>query len=144
MIHIDLGTQHRTCRPVFIDPEINMHTIHIGYSESIDDQKFFGLLDTNHYNEQNKSDIELYFNCNYIRPSCFECYSSNDYKDNWKEDFIRKLFPFDLPEKLFKCINLNNIKIMFFIESDCDFSAKQHPDLVFFKRIEIEKYFHEK
>jgi hypothetical protein len=121
-----------------------MHTIHIGYSESIDDQKFFRLLDPNYCNEQNKSEIELYFDCNYIRPGCFECYSIKDYRDNWSEDFIRKIFPFNLPEQSFKCIELSNTKIVFFIESDCDFFAKQHPDLIFLKRMEIEKYFYEK
>ena len=121
-----------------------MHSIHLGYSNSIDDQEFFKLLDPNPRNEQNKSDIELHFNCNYIRPGCFECYSRNDYKATWSEDLIRNMLPFEIPGEIFKEIDFSAIKILFFIESECNFSTKPHQDLKFISRIEIEKYLYEK
>lgn len=121
-----------------------MHPIHLGCSTSIGGQEFFKLLDPNPSNEQNKSDIELYFNCNYIRPGCFECYSKNDYKATWSEKLIRNMLPFELPEEIFEEVDFGAVEIFFFIESECDFLAKPHQDLKFVAKMEIEKYLYEK
>lgn len=120
-----------------------MHSISLGYSTSIDDKSFFRLLEPNPNNEQNRSDVELHFQCDYIRPGCFECYSREDYKSAWSEGLIRKLLPFELPEEVFRGVDIDATRIVFYIESGCDFFARPHHDLKFISRMEIEGYLYE-
>lgn len=120
-----------------------MRSVYFGYSDSIDDQVFFRLLEPNPENELNKSDIELFFNCDYIRPGSFECYAQNDYKATWSEDLVRRMFPFELPADSFKGVDFGLTKIVFYIESGCNFFQKPHQDLKFIGRASLEKYSYE-
>ena len=122
-----------------------MRSVYFGYSNYIDDQGFFKLLEPNPENELSKSNIELFFECDYIRPGSFECYAKSDYKANWSEGLVRKMMPFELPVDAFKEVDFfGAVKMVFFIESSCDFFQKPYRDLKFIGRVWIEKYSYEK
>jgi len=93
--------------------------IYVGYSDNRNFNEVRSLFDVNPNNPDRMADFEIEFGSGYIDPGSYEIYDMDDFPGyQLNDEFVRRLFPFSIPDNIATQIVTKGPKTFFFIKTE--------------------------